>query len=397
MNGAEQSPTRRDTALIFLVALALAALAWLMGFVAALYVAPPSPAVPEGVEAPPNWSLFGEVWGHVDREFYGSEPTGSEVTYRAIEGLVEALDDPYAAYVYGEAARSADLGVSAELVANMGVWVEPVSVGALVMATVPDSAAREAGLAPGDTILAVDREPLAGRKRGELLQLLEGEPGTTAELVVRDMSDVGRAVELQRSRIAVPGVETRELADGTAYVRIPHFSADVARELPAALDPLADRPTQALVVDLRDNPGGPADLVQAVASRLVEGPLWVEVDAAGDESVRMADDATRAMDLPDRVVVLVNAGTAGGAEMLASALREQAGAEIVGERTFGKATIQDVRSLDDGAQIRLTVARWRPISGESVEGEGLLPDREVAGSEAQLEEALAMLTDGRGG
>jgi len=399
LSGRPARESVRDAVMLAVLALLLVTLAWMAGLVTALRTVGPSPPVPESVQPPPNWRLFGEAWGHVDREFYGPVPRGADVTYAAIEGLLATLDDPYAAFVPAAAAMDGDAGtVLPRLVTGVGAWVEPVVTGALVLATLPDSPARSAGLAPGDVLLAAGQSPLAHLTDSEMLDALDGRPGTKAVLVVRGVDGRARSVELARARPDVPEVELTRPQPGTAYLRLPHMMPEVIQAFEAALVGLGDPPSDVLVLDLRDNPGGDVPSLARLAGRLVAGPLWIAVARDGTETVVDSDPNVRPLAAaPDRLVVLVNEGTAGTAEMLASALRDRAGAELIGETTLGRRTLQAAERLADGSHLRLTVARWRAVGEADTVRDGLVPDRVVTGAAAQWRAALAAASRRAGG
>jgi len=389
---------RRDGLIIFGFALALAGVAWLVGFSTAYRTVPPGPPVPSDVEAPKNFSLYGEVWSLVNREFYGERPAPRNITYKAIEGMVGALDDPYAAFVDSEEAESGSARFLPQIVHSMGAWVEPVRQGILVVSVLPDSPASEAGLVPGDVILGIDRESIAGLAPSEVHELLEGEEGTTVELIVRTEEQMPRAVEITRAATDVPAVEVRRPEPSVGYIRITNLDPGEVEELDAALRELDTDELEAVVIDLRDNPGGDLDTALQVAGRFMEGTVWVETDGDGTRRERTADaSGAPDFDLPDTVLVLVNSGTAGAAEMLAAALRSNVGARLIGEQTFGKGTIQAIRPLSDSSLVRLTVGTWSTPAGEQVDGDGLSPDVVVEGADAQLRAALKAAVAERAG
>jgi len=391
------SNRKRDILLVFGLTACLAGMAWLAGFVTALYVSPPGPPVPADVAAPSNFGLFAEVWRTVDHEFYGERPAPKEVTYHAIDGMVDALEDPYAAFLDRDSAEKLAGDIAPEMVSGIGAWVEPVARGALVVATVPGSPA-EKSLKPGDTIMAVGEDDLATKSRDEIKKLLEGPAGSSINLIVLHDNDRGEVIEVVRDTFQVPAVEVRRLDRGVGYLRLSQFTPATLEALDSALAAFSSDPVTALVLDLRDNPGGTLDSVRAVAGRFVEGTVWVEVDRDGTETTRSADaEGSPDFTPPDRVVVLVNRGTASAAEILAGALRDKLGAKLIGATTFGKGSIQAVTGLSDQSLLRLTVGHWRTPSGAEVDEKGLQPDIEVAlsaddrtaGRDPQLEAALA--------
>lgn len=366
------------------VAGALATTAWLVGFLTALTVVPAAVPVPDDVAAPDNFPVFSEVWGIVRNEYRGTLPAPDDVTYSSVRGLIENLGDPYAEF--RSAPEIADFVRDAppDVVTGIGAWIEPAPEGARVVATLPGSPARQARLEPGVLVLAVDSEPTAGLSRADLMAKLDGPPGTSAVLRVMSGSDV-TDIELVRSEMTLPLVEVRELSGGVGYVRLSHFELGAAAELDAALEGLASSPERNLVLDLRDNPGGDLDVLRDVASRFVAGPLWVERRRSGEDTIQSVpgQDVTEF----DSIAVLVNEGTASAAEMLASLLREVAGASLVGSQTFGKPAIQGLVRFTDGSAMRLSIATWATPGGVDVTEGGLKPDRAVTAEADQLSAA----------
>lgn len=429
------------------VAAFLAAVAWIFGFLTALEITPPAVPVPDSFEAPAKFVLFNEVWAFVRDEFYGTQPTPEDVTVAAVDGLVDSLPDAYAEYWSADEITDQMKQAQPDLLSGIGAWVERAPEGARVVATVPDSPARRAGIVPNQIIVTADDETLGGLEREEMLALLGGEAGSAVTLRVftppiegvggadsasetpdadagplptagdgadssesatppaptgdpqgasgdpsAEPEDTGgseqlQTVEITRADIPLPLVEVRELDDGVAYLRLSHFGPGAAEELDAALSDLEKAGASELVLDLRDNPGGEMETLREVASRFVDGPLWIEVSGSGETTVQSLDDVPVATF--DRIAVLVNGGTASAAELLAGLLRESSGAVLVGSTTFGKSAVQGIVPLTDGSMLRLTVAEWRSPGGLSVAEGGIEPDRVELSEESQLEAALA--------
>lgn len=395
---------RRDAMIVIGAAAFLASVAWLLGFVTAFFQTPPGPPVPENVEPPSGFGVYGEVWGHVRREFYGQRPPSTDVTRGSIEGLLESLDDPYAAIVDRETLDE-DPGLFApRFVTTLGAWVDPVVNGWLVLSVLPDSPASEGELLPTDVIVAVDGEPVVGldpdlelamsgdQEDVELAISGDGEDSTPM-LFVLSPDVPARYVEVELGTVKPPAVEYRIARDGVAYLRIPHFGSGVVGDLDTALVDLGKEPHRGLVLDLRDNPGGDLDTLRAVAGRFLSGPLWVEVGGDGVETmVDAGDGGASDYDLPTSVAVVVNAGTAGSAEILAGAIRDAHGAHLVGVATFGKSAVQDLFTLSDGSLLRLSTAQWQTLSGTQIEEVGLVPDREVDDEGDQVEAAIDLVS-----
>jgi carboxyl-terminal processing protease len=263
-------------------------------------------------------------------------------------------------------------------VSGVGAWVEPTGDGALVVSIVPDSPADRAGLQPGDRILAVGDQVLSNLDRDVVMNLLRGPAGTSVALAVRRGQAAPFSAEVVRADFPLPTVEVRRPAKDVAYLRIASFAPGMVTELDQALASLATDPPAALILDLRDNPGGDLAVLREAAARFTQGTLYDGVDRAGKVTPRgNAEVKVPQVKLPPRLIVLVNGGTASAAEMLAGALRDNASTELVGAKTFGKGTIQAVETLADHSLLRFTVAEWTTPSGTRVQGVGLVPDKVV--------------------
>ena len=367
------------------------AVAWAIGFGAAVVTSPPIVAPPEDVVPPSNFALYSEVWRHVDTEYYGDRPNANEISRGAVEGVVEAIDDPWSVVVSGQDAPA----LGPRVAGAIGAWIEPISDGVRVLSVLPDSPAELQGLQPGDLIvnaevieadddgeqdfLAVDTlEPLA------LAELLGTVPTDVSVIVVREGEAAFTLEFAPQDAIASEPVAHRELQDGVAYLRLGELSARTAEGIDAALEALDG--TSSLVLDLRDNPGGDLASLIAVSEWFLDGDLYV-TDEDGVETTTDVDGdgAARAPE-----VVLVNRGTGGTAEILAAALADR-GARLVGETTFGRDGLQEDVSLSDGTVVRMTTKRWRTPGGRSVEEAGLTPDTEVSGRDAQLAQAVELV------
>lgn len=407
-----QSRGKGSILITLLVLVGLAGLAWAFGFATALRVAPPPPAAPADLAAPPNFKLYSEVWRMVDHEFYGERPSPIEVTHNAIDGVVAALEDPYAIFLDSHELAGADHAeienrLAPAFIEDLGIWVEPIAEGALVIAVLPEGAS-QGKLVAGDTIIGLvgedEREVAGDETDGPLdgLALLDRlhkvEPGQARRLLVLHENDRGAAIEIAPRETESPVLEARRIDPDLAYLRLPRLDSDLLEPLDRALAAFAEgRPPAALILDLRDNPGGDPEAALRLAGRFIEGPVWSEVEPDGSAVERLAErDGADPRALPERLVVLVNGGTGGSAERLAAALRDRLGASLVGAATFGRGGIQSIVDLSDGSRLRLTVARWRSPGGTELGEEGLAVDVPVeaqadelaAGQDAQLETAI---------
>jgi C-terminal peptidase prc len=307
-------------------------------------------------------------------------PLGEAVEAAVIEMVGTGLD-PFSYYLTPEQAESFRPngvvgGIGLLLDANDAAGSRCVRVTAVCRLTIvfvlPDNPAAAAGLQTGDVILSIDGQGVDGMGFLDAGALIAGNETGTVELVVERE---GQRLEfsIPRAHVTVPTVEARMSEEGVAYLRIPDFELDIPDLVIEGLEILEAQGYHTLVIDLRDNPGGYVDAAVAVASQFVdEGQaIYSEADV---EAPTMHAAIGGGLATDKRLLVLVNRGTASAAEITAAALRDSAGATIIGESTYGKNALQLTFDLDNGGQLQLAVAHWVGPDGTSVAGNGLSPD-----------------------
>jgi carboxyl-terminal processing protease len=217
---------------------------------------------------------------------------------------------------------------------------------------------------------------------------------------VREGEDKPFKVDITRARIEIKLVESKMLDDNIAYVALSKFdSATTARELQGAIQDLLAQNPKGLIFDLRDNPGGFLDQSVDVADLfLTDGVVLYERTKNGDEQVFRSDDRGIAQDIP--LVVLVNGGSASASEIVAGAIQDRGRGVLIGEKTFGKGSVQQINRLDDGSQLRVTIARWFTPNNRGIHGQGIEPDITVERGDdpkvdPQLDRAVEYLLTGK--
>jgi carboxyl-terminal processing protease len=243
-----------------------------------------------------------------------------------------------------------------------------------IVFVVEDNPGEEAGLIAGDIIVAVDGKPTTGQGFVSTAGAIAAdETGPVEITVLRDDEEI--IFQIERSELTVPTVVVDLPVSNTGYLRIPDFEDDIPALVEDALSSLGDLQPRTIVVDLRDNPGGFVNAVVEVASMFIDGGLVMT--SSGPDEYLEYEATDGGLATGERLVVLVNKGTASAAEILAGALRDRRGAEILGTNTFGKDAVQIPFSLRNGGEMYVAVARWETPSGFTAGDGGLTPDREL--------------------
>ena len=304
------------------------------------------------------------------------EPVDDATLMRAaIRGLLADLD-PHSTYL--DAAQSRDLDeAAAGAYDGLGLEVfQNPDRSLTVIAPIDDTPAARAGIRPGDTILRIDGEPISAENVDAAVESMRGEPGTKIRLTVsRDELAEPLELTLTRETIRIASVRTRWLDSGLVYLRVAMFPSDTAEEMRRQLEGLAaERAIDGLVLDLRSNPGGLLNTAVATADLFLDGGLVVST--RGRLSQSNSEYRAREGDLLDGapIVVLIDAGTASAAEVLAGALRDHRRALVMGQDSFGKGSVQTVLPIDNGDALKLTTSRYYMPKGGSIQASGIRPD-----------------------
>jgi carboxyl-terminal processing protease len=333
---------------------------------------PGVPQVDEAGNLAPS-DLYGEVWDIIDREFYGELPTEDEQIYGAIRGALQTLDDDYTSFLepdLAEISRS-DMTGSFE---GIGALVRMNDANQLeIVRPLEDQPAETAGIEAGDIVLAVDGESIEGMGLYEAIALIRGPQGTRVILTIQRAGVAEPLdIEIERARIPVPTIEYEMLDGNIAYVRLYEFNGQATARLQEALGELLNQNPVGLILDLRNNPGGFLNEAVSAADEFL--PAGVVLIEKGNEFERTFESTDQG--LADRVplVVLINAGTASASEIVAGAIQDRDRSILIGETSFGKGSVQQVYTLSNGSELRVTVARWYTPAEQPIHGTGLEPD-----------------------
>ena len=298
----------------------------------------------------------------------------------AIDGMLKSLGDKWSQYLPSTGNKSFEESIEGQF-SGIGVWIRSDESGAVSVAgIVPSSPAEFAKIQNGDVIESVDGVSTFNRPLSEVANLLSGENNTNAILAVK-RNDELLSFNIKRIDLKTNPVEAKILNDGVISIAISEFNRGSARALRAALGSSGQEIT-GVILDLRGNPGGLLVEAVDVAGAFLNGGLVVEFHRSGKSPEVF--NALGNGDSRTPLVVIVDRGTASAAEVVAAALQDRNRAIIVGEKTFGKATVQNSESLSNGAEIELTVGYYITPSGKKLDGQGVEPDIEVSANEEKF-------------
>lgn len=362
-------------------------------------------------ELPPDksnvdFSLFWKVWDTLmTRYFDKSKINQKNLVYGAIQGMVSAIGDPYTVFLPPNDNKvvNEDLSGSFE---GIGIEIGFRGNQLTVVSPLPDSPAQKAGIKAGDFIVGIKDEAkkidrgTVGISLPDAVKIIRGSAGTKVTLMLtRDGSEKPIIVTVERAKLNVPSVtlEYTGKEKNVAHLRIIKFGGTTLTEWDKAVSQIVEnKDTKGIVLDLRNNPGGYLEASVDIAGEFLKtgSVAVVEEDSNGVKTDFKTQRVGRLTQIP--LVVLVNGGSASASEILAGALKDNKRAKVVGEKTFGKGSIQEPMDFNGGSGIHITIARWLTPSGFWVNEKGLTPDTEIKFDENskidnQLEQAAKLV------
>jgi carboxyl-terminal processing protease len=337
-----------------------------------------------------TFQVFWEVWAIIQRDYYA-----------AIQGMLNAVNDPFTSFVTPQEAAIRAEDDSGEY-EGIGAYVDMDEEGKLIIVAPFDgSPAEAAGLQPEDRIIAVDGVSIVGLSLSEMISKVRGPAGSEVVLTVEREGEQPFEVTVTRDRFELEISEAEMLENDIGYVRLREFGSLASDELTQDLEDLLAQNPRGIILDLRYNPGGWLDQALEVSDIFLDGGViltqrWKD----GSEQVFEAKPGGIGEEVP--LVVLVDRGSASASEIVAGALQDHNRAILIGEKTFGKGAVQTVHTLSDGSQLIVTSAMWFTPNNQPIHGEGLHPDIEVPypeeleeGEDPQLERAIEYFLAGK--
>nr|WP_315970499.1 S41 family peptidase [Kurthia senegalensis] len=323
----------------------------------------------------PQFQKLFDVYDELSTKYY-KELDEDQMVQGAMTGMMGALDDPYSTYMpkaeadeFNDQISSSFEGIGAEIQEKDGQIV--------VVSPIKNSPAEKAGLKPNDIVKTVDGKSIVGKTANEAVKLIRGEKGTDVTIEFqRGSSKTLHKLTLTRAEIPVETVYASMNKQKIAHIQITSFSDNTYKELLEKLDEMESKGMKGLVLDVRQNPGGRLDIAINIASLFVKtGETVVQVENRdGEKEVANAQDG-RKVTVP--TTVLIDSGSASASEILAAAMSESSNVKLVGEKSFGKGTVQTVEDLSDGATLKYTMAKWLTPDGNWIHEKGIQPNVKV--------------------
>lgn len=355
-----------------------------------------------------DFSVFWEAWRKLEKNFFKKEKIDyQKMVFGAIKGLVASMEDPYTVYFTPQETQIFEEELKGEY-EGVGMEVGIKNKKITIIAPLENTPAQEAGVQPGDIILAIDDVSVEGLSLEEVIKLIRGPKETEVNLLIsRENWSTPQKIILKRKTIKIPvlKLEFKNLdKEVIAYLKIYQFNQALTWEFKKAVREILNSPAKKIILDLRNNPGGLLDITQEISSWFLEKGqiiVWQDIGEGKEKKSYRADGSPKLAKYP--LVVLINQGSASAAEILAGALRDNKGVKLLGEKSFGKGSVQEQIFLQDNSSLKVTNSKWLTPNGNSLDEQGLLPDIEIKMTEQdweqnkdpQLEKALEIIKEMR--
>lgn len=343
-----------------------------------------------------DFGLFWDVWNKVSEKYVG-QADYQKMIYGAISGMVKGLDDPYSAFMEPSETKNFMESLAGEI-SGIGAEIDIVDSKLVIISPLSDSPAEKAALKPQDQILKINDQATDKMALDVAISKIRGKAGSKVKLtIMRTGFAEPQVFEITREVIKIKSVKWEMKPENVAYIQISQFGDDTTDLMQKAAKEINDKNPKAIILDLRNNPGGYLNSAVDVASLFIpKGVVVKEKDKNG----RIIDEKTTLDPILGKykVFVLINGGSASASEIVAGALRDTKRGTLIGEKSFGKGSVQDLEELAGGSSLKITVAKWLTPNGNAIDKVGIEPDIKVELTESdvsqnkdpQLDKALEM-------
>jgi carboxyl-terminal processing protease len=328
-------------------------------------------------------ALLSQVQSTISEKFIfwkasSTPPTDKELEYGIIKGYVDSFKDPYTVFLPPQEAKSFTENVHGSF-GGVGMNVGMKEGNIVVISPLKDSPAMKAGIKAGDLIMAVDGKNVIGHSSDEVVGLIRGPIDTKVKItVIHAGAKSPTDITITRQTIKIPTIDT-EKKNGVFIIHLYNFSAESPDLFHDAINEFVVSGLKYLIVDLRGNPGGYLDAAVRISSFFLKEGQVVVSERQGKDEVVFNHRSLGLTGIPDKtkVVVLIDGGSASASEIMAGALQDQGVAKTVGEKSFGKGSVQELVSFDDGSSLKVTIAKWYTPNGINISVSGIEPDVKV--------------------
>jgi carboxyl-terminal processing protease len=376
------------------------------GYLVSRQLNPPAPP-PDGGAPDAAWKaaipVYWQAWNYVQQDFYKTDLNQEDLVNGSVGGMVDALGDPHTIFIDSKQATISRSSLEGSF-EGIGATIEMQAGLLTIVSPIKGTPADKAGLIPGDVILRVNDTIIQNMDVNQAVQLIRGPKGTKVKLLIQRAKQAPFELELIRDKIVTPFVESKMIENTQlAYIRLNQFGATAPDELRAALRTLMAQKPTGLILDLRSDPGGYLSAAVDIASQFIKGnqTVLIEKDKQGIAQELKSQNGGLALDIP--MVLLVDKGSASASEILSAALKDYKRATLIGTKTYGKGSVQNVHTLSDNSELNVTIAHFFSPLGNEINDVGVLPHIEVVPTDddiankrdPQLDRAVQFLQTGK--
>ena len=326
-----------------------------------------------------NFSLFWEAYHKLQEKFVDKSKFDiQKIIYGAVSGMVNSLGDPYTVFLNPEDAKKFEEDVKGSF-EGIGAELDIRKGQLLIVAPLEGTPAQKAGLRAGDIILKINDTLAMDLTVDEAVDLIRGPKGTEVTLTIsRQEWDTPKEIKIVRDVIFIPSLKWEMKDSDIAYIKLYQFSEKASFDFSTTGIEILNSGAKKIILDLRDNPGGYLEVSQNIAGWFLERGQIVVIEDFGEGGKKneyKAEGPAKFLEIP--MVILINKGSASASEILAGALRDNRGILLIGEKSFGKGSVQELDKLSDNSYLKITIAKWLTPKGETIADKGLEPDIKV--------------------
>ncbi|MFA6524993.1 MAG: S41 family peptidase [Patescibacteria group bacterium] len=335
-----------------------------------------------------DFGIFWETWKTLQNKYYARPVSESDLFYGALAGMSASVGDPYTVFFDPEISKDFTAQINGTF-DGIGIEIGIKDEKLVVIAPLPETPAAKAGIIAGDHIASINGNDTTGMTLDAAVTMIRGEKGTSVDLgIIKEGSEEVVNLSIVRDTIVVESVHWEMLEGNIAHLILSDFNENTDAGFEKAIREITLAEPKGIIFDLRNNPGGFLTTAVNVAGYFIpkDEVVLIEDFGNGNKHEYTVENGDNFVDYP--MVVLVNGGTASASEIVAGAIQDHKVATVLGEQSFGKGTVQELKEFTDGSSLKITVAQWLTPNGRSINKEGITPDVIVENSQADVESGI---------